>query len=144
MLGRTFRQRKLQSDDPCTQGRKTPTINVIEDRLIFPLFNICNFCHTNSTLSTIESVEELMLHLLPAVDGFRLQVSVPVESNTLKGSDELFHQPISLSSRIIVRFNEMCNVLLRVALFIELIELRRLISIRHAKSINPLHVRLCI
>jgi len=83
-----------------------------------------------------------MLHLFPAVDGFRLQVGVPVKSNTLKGSDELFHQMISLSSSITARFNETCNVLLGVAFFIELIELWRLISMRHAKRVNPLCIRL--
>ena len=92
----------------------------------------------------MESVEELILHLFLAIDGFELQVGVLVESNTFKGSDKLSHQPVSLSSSITARFNEMCNMLFGDAFSIELIELRRLISMRHAKSINPLRVRLCI
>jgi len=129
---------------PALKAKRTPTINVIEDRLVFPLLSISEFCHTNNALSTVESVEELMLHLFPAFDRFGLQVGVPIESNTLKGPDELLYQPISLSPITTACFNETCNVLLGLAFFIELIELWRLISMRHVKSINPLCLRLCI
>jgi len=78
----------------------------MEDKIIFPLFSIYEFCHTNSALSAVESIEKLMLHLFPTIDGFRLQVDVPIESNTFKGSDRLLHQPISLNSNITARFNE--------------------------------------
>jgi len=32
-----------------------------------------------------------LLHLFPIIDGFKLQVGIPVESNTFKGSDKLLH-----------------------------------------------------
>ena len=85
-----------------------------------------------------------MLHLFLAIDGFMLQVGVPVESNAFEGSDELLRQPIPFSFSITARFNKMCNMLFGFALFNELIELWRLISMRHAKSINPLRIRLCM
>ena len=109
-------------------------INVIEDRFIFPLLSICEFCHTNSALSAVESVEELMLHLFPIINGFGLQVDVPVKSNAFEGSD----------AGITAHLNEIRNMLFRVPFSMKLIKLWRMISMRHTKSINPLHVRLCI
>ena len=119
-------------------------INVIEDRFIFPLLSICEFCHTNSALNAVESIKKLILHLFPAIDGFGLEVGLLVKSNAFEGLDELLHQPVSFSSSIIACFDEMCNVLFGVVLFVKLINLWRLISARHAKSVNPLCVRLCI
>ena len=66
-----------------------------------------------------------MLHLFLAIDGFKLQVGVLVESNAFEGSGELLQQPVSFSSNITARFNEMFNMLFGVAFSIELIELRR-------------------
>ena len=84
-----------------------------------------------------------MLYLFLAVDGFRLQVGVPVESNTLKGPDELLYK-LSPSVPTLLHVSMKCNVLLGVAFSIAVIELWRLKSMRHAKSINSLRVRLCI
>ena len=64
-----------------------------------------------------------MLHLFPTINGLGFQVSVPIESNTFKGSDELFHQSVPFNSSITTRFNEMCNVLFGVAVSKELIKL---------------------
>jgi len=47
-------------------------IDVIEDTFIFSLLSICEFDHTNSVLNVVEFIKELMLHLFPAIDGFRL------------------------------------------------------------------------
>jgi len=51
---------------------RSPMIDVIEDTFIFSLLSICEFDHTNSVLNVVEFIKELMLHLFPAVDGFRL------------------------------------------------------------------------
>ena len=118
-------------------------INVIKDKFILPLLRICQFCHTKSTLNTIESIKEFMLHLFPFFL-FRLQVCVPVESDTFKGSNELLHEPVLFNFSVVVRFNEMYNVLNRIALSIELIEFRRLIALGHVKQVNSLCIRLCV
>jgi len=72
-------------------AERSPMINIVEDRFTLSLLSYFQFCHANSALSPVKSIKEILLHLVPAIDGFKLQVSILVESNTFKGSDKLFH-----------------------------------------------------
>jgi len=56
------------------------------------LFGVCKLSHADGTLGTIEYVQKLLLHLPPAINGFWLQVSIPIKSYTLECPDELFYQ----------------------------------------------------
>ena len=87
------------------EAERSPTINGIEDRLILPLLRICQLCHSNSMLCTVVSIEELIIHFFPTIDQFGLQVGVPIESNTFKGSNELLREPIPFSSNVIAHFD---------------------------------------
>jgi len=78
--------------------------------------------------------------LPPAIDGLKQQMGVPVERNALQSPDELFHQQDVASARIVARLHEVCKMLFRVTSPIKLIEFRRLVAIRHTKSVDPLRI----
>ena len=51
-------------------------IDVVYDRLIFPLLSISKLHHAYSPSGAIEMVEELVFHLVPTIDTLRWKVYV--------------------------------------------------------------------
>ena len=103
---------------------------------------VCQLHHADSALSAIELIEEILLHLFSAINGLRLQVSIPVKGNAFQCLDELFHHEVAVSPSIVACLNEMCDMLLWITFPIKLMELRRLATEGHVESINLLSIRL--
>ena len=119
-------------------------IDVIKDSFILPLFSIYQFYHTSSAL-TVESVKEFMFHLFPVVNGFGVQVHIPIEIDPFKRSKKkMLHQPNSLYASIATRLNEVSGMLFGITLIIKSIEFNRLEAIGHMKDINPFRISLCL
>ena len=74
-------------------------------------------------MSVIESIRELSLHLPQVVNELRLQVGILVKGDTFQHLDELLYHQVVVYVSIIACVNEMCNVLLRVVISMELLEL---------------------
>ena len=78
-----------------------------------------------------------MLYLFLAVNRLRLQVRIPVKGDSFERTNKLFHQSISLSTSIAACLNKVGDVLFGITLTVKLVERRGLVSMRHAKSIDP-------
>jgi len=85
-----------------------------------------------------------MFHLFPAVYRLGFQVRIPIEGDPFERSNKLLYQPVPISANIATRLNEVSDVLFGIALTIKSVEFRRLVSMRHAKDINPFRIRLCV
>ena len=78
------------------------------------------------------------------VNRLGLQVCISIKGDPFKRSNELLHQPVSLSANIAARLNEVSDVLLGIALTIKLVEFRGLVTMGHMKDINPFRIRLSV
>ena len=74
-------------------------------------------------MSTVEAVQELSFHLLPIINGFELQVSVPIEGVSSKRTNELLCEQVSIRANIIARLDKVGDMLLRVPFPVELLKL---------------------
>ena len=108
------------------------SVDVVNDRFILPLLRIGKFHHAHSTANAVEAVQELPFHLLPIIKGFGLQISVPIEGVSLKRTNELLCEQVSIRASIIASLDKVGDVLLRIPLPVELLKLRKLIAWRHS------------
>ena len=120
--------------------QSSPSIYAVDDCLRLLLFGICQLHHVDDTLCVVEVIEKISLKVLPTINGFRLKVGVSVESVSFESSNELFYQQISSRTNSFTCFIEMSNMLFWVAIYIKLLELGWLISIRHSEIVDPLRI----
>ena len=95
-------------------------------------------------MSAIKLIKEFFFKLLPTIDWFRLQVSIPIESISFKWSNKLPNKEVSSSSCILASLYEVSNMLFWTSFPIKLLEFRRLVFIRHSHVVNALFIRLWI
>jgi len=120
------------------KGKRSATINVIEDRFILPLLSINQLCHTNNALSDVDmlrnfcSVYSQLLMDSGPKSVYQLK-AIPLRNRT---------NGFPFRSNVSIRVDEMCIVLLGVVLLIELIKLEGLIAMVHMAQANPLRIRL--
>ena len=122
------------------QAQSSPSVYVVDDWLPLSLFAICLLHHADDTLGAVKAIEKVPLKLLPTINGFMFQVDVPFEGVSFQSSNELLYQQISSRTRSFTCFNEVSNVLSWVTLFIKLLELGWLVSIRHYEIVDPLRI----
>ena len=108
-----------------------PSVDVVNDRFILPLLRIGKFHHTHSMTSAVEAIQELPFYLLLIINGFRLQIGVPIEGVSSKRTKELLCEQVSIRASIIASLDKVGDVLLRIPLPVELLKLWRLIALRH-------------
>ncbi|KAA0047488.1 uncharacterized protein E5676_scaffold313G00110 [Cucumis melo var. makuwa] len=120
------------------QAQSSPSIYVVNDWLPLPLSGVCQLNHADHTSGAVEAIEKVPLNLLPTINKFKLQVGVPVEGVSFESLDDLFYQKFPSCTSTFTCFNEMSNMLFWVALFIKLLELGWLVSIRHFAIVDPL------
>ena len=65
-------------------------IDVVHDRLIFPLLSISKLHHAYNSSGVIETVEVFAFHLDLTIDTLRCKVYVPIKSIPSKITNELF------------------------------------------------------
>lgn len=106
-------------------------IDIVQNRLVFPLLSICKLHHAYILLGVTKAVEEFLLHFVPTINTPKWKVSVLIKDIPLKGSNKLFNQEVTLCTYIVISFDEMDNVLLQISFFIEWKEIWRLIAHRH-------------
>jgi len=56
----------------------------------------------------------------------------------------LVHQLVPFGPNITARFDDMCNVLFRVAFTIKSVEFKGWVAMGHTKDINPFRTRHCV
>ena len=66
-------------------------IDIVYNRLVFPLLSVSKFHHTYSSSGAIEKVEEFTSHLVPIIDTLKCKVYVLIESIPSNKTDELFN-----------------------------------------------------
>ena len=64
-------------------------IDIVYNRLVFPLLSVSNFHHAYSSSGPIETVKEFTFHLVPTIDTLKCKVYVPIESIPSEKTDEL-------------------------------------------------------
>ena len=65
------------------------TVDIVYNRLVFPLFSVSKLHHAYSSFDTIETVKEFVFHLVPTIDTLTRKVYIPIESIPLEVADEL-------------------------------------------------------
>jgi len=93
-------------------------------------------------LSVVDPIYKLLLNLPTSIDGLMLQVGILVERDAFQCSDKLIYLLVAVRTRIIAYPNEICNMLFRVALSVEMLQFWWLMMAGYGKCINPLYVRL--
>ena len=95
-----------------------PTIDVVNNHLIFPLLGISKLHHAYNSSSTIKVIEDFALHLVSTINVLGCEVGVPIKDMPLEGSKKLFDLEVTLYTSIIASLDKM-DVLLRSSLSIE-------------------------
>jgi hypothetical protein len=126
-----FYSRSFRKSIFAIKAQRAPSVDVVNDGFILSLLRIGKFHHPHSTTSAVEAVQELSFHLLPIINGFGLQVSVPIEGVSSKRTNELLCEQVSIRASIIARLDKVGDMLLRVPFPVELLKLWRLIAWRH-------------
>ena len=66
-------------------------IDIVYNRLVFPLLSVSKFHHAYSSSGVIETIEEFTFHLVSIIDTLKCKVYVPIESIPSNKTDELFN-----------------------------------------------------
>ena len=69
-----------------------PIIDVVNNRLIFPLLGIGKLHHGYCSYGAIEEVEEFTLHLITIVNALKCKVYKPIKGIPLERLNKLFYQ----------------------------------------------------
>ena len=67
-----------------------PTIDVVNDRLVFPLLSICKLHRAYNSLGTIVVIEEFTLHLVLIFNYLGHKVFIPIKKVPLERTNKLF------------------------------------------------------
>ena len=65
-------------------------IDVVYDRLVFPLLSISKLYHAYNSSGTIEMIEKFAFHFFPTIDTLRCKVYVLIKSIHSKSTNKLF------------------------------------------------------
>ena len=106
----------------------------------FLLFCVCQLSYNNGALGAVKPIETLA-PFIPKCWWIWVLGQYTNQKQYLQHPNKLIYDRVAISAGIITCLNKMCNMLLWVALPIKLAEPRRLITIGHIESINPLSVR---
>ena len=118
------------------QAKASPPLNVINDRIIFPLASSSKFDHADYVASAIETIQKFSFQLLPTIYWTSFQVCVPIKGVAFQWSDKLLNKQITISASIIASFNKVSNMLPWIPIAIKLLKLWWLIIRRHFQHIK--------
>lgn len=132
-------QKTAPRDDLCNQGLMHPN-GWCSRALVHPFVTLCWWVPSCLPYDVCwRTIKEFPLHMFPTVGWLVFQVYVLVECS-VKWADELLHEVIAINASNIARLDEVSDVLVWIAFFIELQEFRRMEPNRHSEIIKLLRV----